>query len=192
MLHEKPTSDPTPAAQLYSPTPGKPVLHLGCGKHIWEGCLNVDVVPLPGVDAVVDLNRLPWPFATGMWTKVVAHHVLEHLDDIVGAMRELHRILAPGGVADIHVPHVAGWGAWNDLTHRHFFTRRSFLYFQADHDCNYYYDFAFASVRCRNVFGIGKSACLNSLLNPLLNNKLYDWLLWKVIPSAAIEITLVK
>ena len=176
----------------YAPTRSKPVLHLGCGKNARTGCLNVDRVELPGVDVVWDLDRYPWPFATGAWRRVVACHVLEHLDDLVEAVAELHRILAPGGRAEVRVPHMAGWGAWNDITHRHFFTRRSFDYFKRGHRWNYYYDFAFSEVRCRNVFGLGRSACLNGLMNPIVNTPAYDWWLWKLIPCAEVQVILVK
>jgi SAM-dependent methyltransferase len=185
-------SDASTGTPCYAPTTNKPVLHLGCGRSARAGCLNVDRVELPGVDLVWDLNTRPWPFATGAWHRVVACHVLEHLDDVVQAVAELHRILAPGGRAEVRVPHIAGWGAWNDITHRHFFTRRSFDYFRRGHPWNYYYDFAFSAVRRRNVFGLGRSARLNWLANPLVNTLVYDWGLWKLIPCAEVEVTLVK
>jgi len=201
MVHERTAgcrSDPRMAREpstgtlCYAPTRERPVLHLGCGKSGREGCLNVDCVDLPGVDVVWDLNRHPWPFATGAWQQVIAHHVFEHLDDVVKAVSELHRILVPGGRAEIRVPHMAGWGAWNDLTHRHFFTRRSFEYFRRGHRWNYYYETAFLHVVCRNVFGLGASARFNRLMNPVVNTRLYDWWLWKLIPCAEVQITLVK
>ncbi|MBN1918076.1 MAG: methyltransferase domain-containing protein [Verrucomicrobia bacterium] len=185
-------TDTSIRASHHGPTKAKPVLHLGCGKSARTGCLNVDRIELPGVDVVWDLNRRPWPFAAGVWHDVIAHHVFEHLDDLVQSIRELHRILAPGGRAEIRVPHMAGWGAWNDITHRHFLTRRSFDYFTRGHRWNYYYDFAFSTVRCHNVFGIGRSACLNTLMNPLVNTPAYDWWLWKLIPCAEVEVLLVK
>ena len=179
-------------APCYAPTAEKPVLHLGCGTRPREGCLNVDCVKLPGVDVVWDLNTYPWPFATGAWHQVLAYHVLEHLDDLVHAVSELHRILAPGGRAEVRVPHMAGCGAWNNPTHRHFFTRSTLDYFKRGHHYNYSFDFAFSDVRCRSVFGLGRSACLNVLMNPLVNTWLYDWWLWKLIPCAEVEIVLVK
>lgn len=185
-------SNAAAGAPCYAPTVEKPVLNLGSGKDCRPGCLNVDCVAVPGVDLVCDLNEYPWPLATGAWQHVVANHVFEHLDDVTRAAAELHRILAPGGKAEIRVPHIAGWGAWNDITHRHFFTRRSFDYFKRGHRWNYYYDFAFSDVRCRNVFGLGRSARLNGLMNPLVNTSAYDWWLWKLIPCAEVEAVLVK
>jgi len=159
---------------------------------MWQGFLNVDSAPLPGVDVVWDLNDRPWPFASGAWALVVANHVIEHLDDLGATMRELHRILAPDGIAQVRVPHVAGWGAWNNPTHRHYFTRETLRYFEKGHHYSYAVEAGFSSVTCTNVFGLGKSARLNWLVNPLLNTNLYDQVLWKIIPCAEVKATLVK
>jgi SAM-dependent methyltransferase len=189
--HEMESSIST-GAPCYAPTPERPVLHLGCGTRPREKALNVDCVALRGVDVVWDLNTYPWPFASGAWRRVLAYHVLEHLDDAVRATAEIHRILAPGGVAEVRVPHMGGCGAWNNPTHRHFFTRHSFDYFKRGHHYSYYFDFAFSDVRCRNVFGVGRSARLNELMNPLVNTRFYDRWLWKLVPCAEVRVTLVK
>ena len=175
-----------------TPTKEKPYLHLGSGKTIFPNFLNVDCVHLPGVDTVWDLNVYPWPFESNAWDKILAFHVLEHLLDLNKALEELYRILAPGGCLEIAVPHMAGWGAWNDPTHCHFFTRRSFDYFIKNGDWNYYYSFGFNTVESRNVFGIGKSKLLNGLLNPILNTKFYDYYLWKIIPCAEVRVKISK
>ena len=185
-------SDASTDALCYGATQEKSVLHLGCGTEAREGCLNVDCVQLAGVDVVCDLNVYPWPFATGAWQHVVAFHVIEHLDDAVAGIRELHRILAPGGRAEVRVPHMAGWGAWNNPTHRHFFTRRSLEHFRRGHHYNYAFNFAFSDVRCRSVFSLGYGAFLNGLMNPVVNTWLYDWWLWKLIPCAEVRAYFVK
>ena len=189
--HEAASHAPTDVP-CYGPTQEKSVLHLGCGTQAREGCLNVDCAQLPGVDAVWDLNTYPWPFATGAWQHVIAYHVIEHLDDIVAAVRELHRILAPGGRAEVRVPHMAGWGAWNNPTHRHFLTRRSLECFKRSHHYSYSFDFAFSDVQCRSVFALGRGASLNGLMNPVVNTWLYDWWLWKFVPCAEVRTIFVK
>jgi SAM-dependent methyltransferase len=60
------------------------------------------------------------PFADGSFDAVLALDVLEHLDDDVGAARELRRVLAPGGAAIVTVPAFAElWSAHDEaLEHR--------------------------------------------------------------------------
>ncbi len=80
-------------------------LHIG-GKDPQPGWEILDVNPGPIVDHIgdaVDLSR----FADGTFTEVYASHVLEHFDYKVGiaaALKEWHRVLAPGGTLRISVP----------------------------------------------------------------------------------------
>jgi SAM-dependent methyltransferase len=61
----------------------------------------------PGrADFVLNLEAIDRPDAS--YDVVVASHVLEHVDDTL-AMRELHRILRPGGTLVAMVPLVEGW-----------------------------------------------------------------------------------
>jgi SAM-dependent methyltransferase len=56
----------------------------------------------PGVTHRVDIARVPLPDAR--YDVVIAHHVLEHIPDDRQAMRELFRLLKPGGTAVVSVP----------------------------------------------------------------------------------------
>jgi hypothetical protein len=55
-----------------------------------------------GVNHQVDITRVSLPNAS--YDVVIAHHVLEHIDDDRRAMAELFRLLKPGGVAILSVP----------------------------------------------------------------------------------------
>lgn len=69
--------------------------------------LNIDHDAASKADALADLGKLETyrQLPEGHFEQIVMDHVLEHLDDIFGIMRELHRILAPGGRLEIRVPH---------------------------------------------------------------------------------------
>lgn len=54
------------------------------------------------VDYRVDLQALP--FQDGSYDVVFASHVLEHIRDDLQAIREIRRVLAPGGIAILPVP----------------------------------------------------------------------------------------
>jgi SAM-dependent methyltransferase len=55
-----------------------------------------------GVTHQVDITRLPMP--DGSYDVVIANHVLEHIDNDRQAIRELFRVLRPGGTALLTVP----------------------------------------------------------------------------------------
>ncbi len=60
---------------------------------------------MEGVDYKVDLQCMP--FADSSYDFVFASHVLEHIPDDIEAMKEIYRILRPGGIAVLPVPIVA-------------------------------------------------------------------------------------
>jgi len=109
------------------------ILDLGCGTSKRDGAVGVDIAPFPGVDVVHDLNRRPYPFENDVADDISLDNVLEHLDDVVGTMEELHRIGRPGCRVRIDVPYFRSSGAATDPTHRHAFTPDSFAYFDLAH-----------------------------------------------------------
>ncbi len=80
-------------------------LNLGCGAFKKDGYINLDCSADLDPDVVHDLNLYPYPFSDNRFDIIEADHVLEHLNDPFGAMKELHRILKDGGVLIVKVPH---------------------------------------------------------------------------------------
>jgi len=127
-------------------------LNLGCGFDIHPGWINLDRAPLPGVDIVHDLEKLPLPFADGSLDYVLAQDVLEHVDYIL-LLRDLHRILRNGGTLEIRVPHFTSADNFIDPTHKNRFSIRTFDFFVAGSAIarNYYFDFWFREISKRRI-----------------------------------------
>ncbi|HOT81181.1 MAG TPA: hypothetical protein PKY13_14395 [Microthrixaceae bacterium] len=109
------------------------ILDLGCGSSKRPGAVGVDIGPFPGVDVVHDLNRHPFPFEDGVADEIYLDNVLEHLDDVIATMEELHRIGRDGCRIRIDVPYFRSRWAAMDPTHVHAFTPESFAYFDPTH-----------------------------------------------------------
>lgn len=78
-------------------------LNLGSGpRSLGEGVINVDLYPYPGVSVIADIISLP--FEEGSVSRIVCDNVLEHVQDPEKAVREMHRVLSPGGLAYISTP----------------------------------------------------------------------------------------
>src|SRR2546422_11352113 len=85
-----------------------PVLDIGCGRNKAPGAIGIDKIALPGVDIVHDLNSFPYPFGDSSFDEIYATHVIEHLDTIVGAMEEIHRLAKPNAKV-VFKPDRKGW-----------------------------------------------------------------------------------
>ena len=85
-------------------------------------------VNLKDADLCFDLNE-SWPLEDCSVGVVRAFDVFEHLKDPLHTMKELYRVLAPGGYAFIQVPLTDGRGAFQDPTHCSFWNENSFLYY---------------------------------------------------------------
>lgn len=95
-------------------------LDLGCGPNKKPGFLGVDVRQFDDkVDVVTDLTQ-PWPWADNEVEEAHSSHFIEHLTapQRIHFANELHRVLQPGGAAQIIAPHWASCRAYGDLTHQ--------------------------------------------------------------------------
>jgi SAM-dependent methyltransferase len=144
-------------------------LNVGCGTDIKSGHVNMDCVALPGVDVVHDIEQLPWPFPDGSFDEVICFSVLEHVS-LVPTMREIHRVLRPGGITRITVPHFTAAGAYQDPTHRNFLSCGVFEFFTKKSSRPYYFDFTFDCLESLYlVFGKRKLFWWNYLLERWVN-----------------------
>ncbi len=86
-------------------------LVLGSAGKNSPDAITLDINPLHNSDVVHNLNKTPWPFKDNQFEEIVAHHVVEHLNNLHSAMEELHRICMPNGCIYIEVPHHTSWYA---------------------------------------------------------------------------------
>ena len=124
--------------QIYTPTgitkenifsAEEKVLHIGSGANVLAGAETVDILDLPGVDTVHDLDRFPWPYKENEFDVIFAHSVFEHLEDQLAVMEEMARILKSGGRVVITVPYFRCVDAYSDPTHTTFFTTKTMDYY---------------------------------------------------------------
>lgn len=107
---------------------GKKILDIGCGRNKTEGAIGLDHADLPGVDIVCNLNE-PLPVENESFDIVVATQVLEHVENVIALVYEVHRVLKPGGLFIVHCPYFRSSWAWIDPTHIRAFTVNSLDYF---------------------------------------------------------------
>ena len=172
-------------------------LNLGCGTDIRENWINLDHVPLPGVDIVHDLNEVPYPFSSGELDYILCKDVIEHLNDPAQTLKELHRILNNGGRLRITVPHFTSADSYADPTHKNCFSSKTFLFFLGDHSRSYYFDFSFREVKVKITFLKKLYLPWNYLLEPLINindqtRLIYEYSPLRLFPAFNIEVELTR
>jgi len=123
------------------------LLVLGCGKKERPGnpgdtIVTVDINENVGADVVHNLDVFPWPFESGEFDVVHLDNVLEHLNNIVKTMEEIHRITKPSATVTIIVPYFRSKWACVDPTHVHFFTVDTLSYFVAGHKYHERYSYS--------------------------------------------------
>ncbi|MCX6775883.1 MAG: class I SAM-dependent methyltransferase [Candidatus Micrarchaeota archaeon] len=110
------------------------ILDLGCGKNKgylypegWEGeVIGVDIDPHSQADVVWDLEKFPYPFEDNEFDRIFARHSIEHLEDTVSTLKEIHRITRPGGIVHIETPYACSPNGLGTITHKKFFSIYSF------------------------------------------------------------------
>jgi SAM-dependent methyltransferase len=133
-------------ARLLREYHGRKILDVGCGTNKLPGAVGMDRRVRQSVarDLQLDINHnlldFPWPIQDNTFDLVHCSHVLEHLPPTHLVMREIWRVLKPGGRVFIECPHFSWVEAYRHYEHCHFFTVGSFDYFCGQKDyygCDY-------------------------------------------------------
>lgn len=91
-----------------------------------KGWTNVDICQ--PADWIADLSQ-PWPWPDSSVAELKAWDIFEHMPDKMLTMNEAHRVLVPGGRLDLFIPTTDGRGAFQDPTHKSFWTPNDLFYF---------------------------------------------------------------
>lgn len=154
-----------------SQTTGR-ILDVGCGDARDPRATDgIDIRSYPNVTVVHDLERVPWPIPPDTFDRVILRDVIEHLDNVVATMEELHRICKPGGRIEIWTPHYSHPNSYHDPTHKHHFSFGTFDYFTGDRAYPRYLNCEFRMVEKRLIFD--KHELLGKLLAKL-NSRRYE------------------
>jgi len=78
---------------------------------------HLDVYGYQGEFAITDAEKLP--FANDSFDVVYSNGVLHHTPDTAGAIREIHRVLRPGGDARVMLYHQHSLNYWGQIILRH-------------------------------------------------------------------------
>jgi len=109
-------------------------LDIGGGNNPNPGFINIDILPLPKVDIVWDLEEFPWPLPDESVSVATASHVLEHINPHKGVfikfMNEIWRVMKPEGQFAFVVPHGESPGFIQDPTHCNPMNETTMHYFE--------------------------------------------------------------
>jgi hypothetical protein len=114
---------------------GRPIrLNLGVGRRPRDGYYGLDMIEMPGVDLVADLNEPLSALPDNSVEAVFTHHTFEHIVNLLPLLKEIHRIVIPNGTVEVVVPHFSNPYGYSDPTHVRFFGLYTFWYFADEAD----------------------------------------------------------
>ena len=90
----------------------------------------LDICPNPSLSVVGDIQRLP--LKSESIDGVICHSVLEHVFEPQTAVREIYRVLKPGGLGFFHIPFLYPYHGGNQGKDCYRFTRDGLFYMFRD------------------------------------------------------------
>jgi SAM-dependent methyltransferase len=177
---------------------GARILDLGRGTKKVPNSIGIDIVNLSSVDIVCDIEK-GLPFVHNSFDFIYTSHVMEHTSNLPEVMKETHRILKKGGLLIALVPYYKSYAAFQDPTHKSFFTLNTFEYF-----CNkqnvapkWYFDFSFDRIRRKSLLFRFNFSPFKILLGIIFNSsprlqKFYERSFFSIFPADKLQIEIEK
>lgn len=105
-------------------------IDLGCSRYKTADYIGIDILRVEGADVIGDACYLP--FADSSVDGIYANHCIEHIQDQLSVIGEMWRVCRDGAIIHLIVPHFSNPAYYDDLTHQHLYSTRSFEHY--DHD----------------------------------------------------------
>jgi len=174
------------------------ILDIGCGNNKYKSLnkgdkvIGLDSIKLQGIDVIHNLEKFPWPFKNEEFDLIICNNILEHLSDLIRTMEELWKILKKGGKIKIDVPYFSYYGAFQDPTHKRFFTYKTFEYFTEKFAFGYYSKKKFKIIKRKLVFSVHHP--ILNFFEPFINKfpRFYERFFCYLLPVEKLEIELQK
>jgi len=132
----------------------KKILDIGCGNSKIPGAVGIDISATTQADVVHNLNSFPWPFENNTFDEIICNDVLEHLEDVVASMEEIHRITKESAIVKIRLPHFSCFNSYGDVTHKHMFNSQSLDFICGENFTqNHYSNKRFKKICVKLTFG---------------------------------------
>jgi predicted SAM-dependent methyltransferase len=180
-------------------------LNLGGGRTVMPGYVNVDIIDLPEVDIVANLEEGLKFIPDDSIDEVNSRSFFEHITNFELLMTEIFRVLKKDGLVKIFVPHFSNPYYYSDYTHKRFFGYYSFYYFSKNQDNlmrkipSFYNDINFTVHRQKLIFAstIPKYHLVNIFSEWLFNRstklqEIYEAYFSPILACNGLEVTLKK
>jgi ubiquinone/menaquinone biosynthesis C-methylase UbiE len=181
------------------------VLELGCGlKKKYEDSIAIDIVDMPSVDIVADLNQGLKFIPDNSVDIVYTSHFLEHVQNFEFIMNEIYRVLKKGGQNQGVVPHFSSPYYYSDYTHKFYFGLYTFSYFSKEpyfkREVPSYYNsvnFSIKEIRLILTSRVIVIAVIKKILTIMINlsrytQEVYEENFCYLFPASEIRFVLIK
>ena len=133
---------------------GRRVLDIGCGQNKFPGAVGIDYAAAADMDASHDLNVFPYPLQSNSFDVILLRNVIEHIQNIIGLMEEIHRVGVNSADVIISTPHFSSLYSYQDPTHVRHMAYDSMDYFTKEtRHANFYTDKQFRMINKKMDFG---------------------------------------
>ncbi len=129
------------------------LLDIGSGKDkAIKNAVSIDINPDTSPDILHDLNKTPWPLSDNTFDIIYCKDIIEHLEDILKTMEEIHRVAKNGAKIYITTPHFSSPNSYTDPTHRHHLGFFFIDYFTGNNKWEFYTKVRFRKSRGELIF----------------------------------------